>query len=320
MDMPGLEEIVTMYDEVIMQIVNRPGDRVIPMDFSAAQTPTSQPSIGDGPAQEESELVEDGTISIIRGLLSRFSKLPEKLIRGATSLASVGVDSITAIQIASFARKQGIFVSPVTIIQSATVHELVMKIHVEQMEESPRSDSTSSPPPAYVEIPSPLADVVRSTMPRRLRQYIEAIYPVSPGMEWIIGAWQSSGGCRYQHAFVQRVRGRVDIRRLEQSWDALLKFHPILRSTFCPVPSFKGNSDHLLALCVLDVSPGNTKRLNRRKLSCLYNEERALAAETRMSVTHPTTAPGVHARLTVLEGKRDTYLLLNFHHFQYGAR
>ena len=319
MDMSGLEEIITMYDEVIMQIVNRPGARAIPADFSAVQAPTPQSSISDDPAPEESEWVEDCTTSIIRGLLSRFSKLPEKLIRGATSLASMGVDSITAMQIASLARKQGVFVTPIAIIQSTTVRELMVRIHTEEMEKSSSSGSTSSPPPAYAEILSPLADVICTTMLRRLRQHIEAIYPVSPGMEWMIGAWQSSGGCRYQHAFVQRVRGRVDIGRLEKSWDALLRFHPILRSTFCPVPSVKGNSDHLLALCVLDVSPGNTKRLGHRKLHRLYSEEKALAAEARMSVTHPATAPGIHTRLTVLEGKCDTYLLLNFHHFQYGA-
>ena len=319
MDMSDLEKIITMYDEVIVQIVNRPGDRAMSADFSAMQTHTSEPSTSDDPAHEEPEWVEDDATSIIRSLLARFSKLPEKLIGGTTSLASMGVDSITAIQMASLARKKGISVSPVTIIQSTTVHELMTKIHAEQMEKSSGSDSPSSPPPAYVEFMPPLADVIRSTMPRRLRQYIEAIYPMSPGMEWMIGAWQNSGGCRYQHAFVQRIRGRVDIGRLEQSWDALLRFHPILRSTFCPVPPVKGNSDHLLALCVLDAFPGNTKRLNRRKLPCLYSEEQALAAEARMSVTHPAVTPGMHARLTVLEGKRNTYLLLNFHHFQYGA-
>lgn len=320
MDMSGLEEIITIYDEVITQIVYRPGDRVIPADFSAVQTPSSESGIIDDSAHEKSEWVEDDTTFVIRGLLSRFSKLPEKLIHGATSLVSMGVDSITAMQIASLARKQGISVSPVAIIQSTNVHELMVKIRAEHKEESSGSDSAASSSPAYVEIPSPLADAIRTTMPRHLRQYIEAIYPVSPGMEWMIGAWQYSGGCRYQHVFIQRVRGRVDIRRLEQSWDALLGFHPILRSTFCPVPSVKGNSDHLLALCVLDVSPGNIKQLKCRKLPRLGREEQALAAEARMSVTHPGAAPGIHARLTVLEGRHDTYLLLNFHHFQYGER
>jgi len=314
----GLEEILTIYGEVITQIVNRPGDRVMPADFSTVETHTSEPSISDDSAHEESEWEEDSTTTIIRGLLSRFSKLPGKLIRGATSLASMGVDSITAMQIASLARKQGIFVSPVTIIQSTTVHELVVRIHAEHMEESSGSDLTASPRPASMQILSPLADVIHTTMPRHLRQYIEAIYPVPPGMEWMIGAWQNSGGCRYQHAFIQRMRGRVDIRRLEQSWDALLRFHPILRSTFCPVPTVKGNLDHLLAFCVLDISPGNAKRLSRRKLPRLCSEERTLAAEARMSVMNPPATPGIHARLTVLEGRRDTYLLLNFHHFQYG--
>ena len=318
MDVSGLEEILTIYGEVITQIVNRPGDRVMPAHFSTVETHTPEPSTGDDSAHEGPEWEEDSAMPIIRGLLSRFSKFPEKLIHGVTSLASMGVDSITAMQITSLARKQGIFVSPVTIIQSTTVHDLMVRIHAESMEESSGSDLTASPRPASMQIPSPLADVIRTTMPRHLRQYIEAIYPVSPGMEWMIGAWQNSGGCRYQHAFIQRVRGRVDIRRLEQSWDALLRFHPILRSTFCPVPTVKENLDHLLALCVLEASPGNTRRLSPRKLPRLRSEEQMLAAEARMSVMNPPVAPGIHARLTVLEGRRDTYLLLNFHHFQYG--
>jgi len=318
MDIAGLEEILTMYSETITQMVNRPGDKVIPPAFSPVETHTPESSTDGDSTCEGSDWKEDSATTIIRSLISRFSKLPEDLIRGTTSLASMGIDSITALQIASLARQQGIFVSPVTIIQSTNLHELMVKIHAEYIEETSGTDSTATPPPAYVEIPPPLADVIRTTMPRRLRQYIEAIYPVSPGMEWMIGAWQNSGGCRYQHAFIQRVRGRVEIRRLERSWDALLRFHPILRSTFCPVPAFKGNSDHILALCVLDMLPGSTRRLTRRKLPRLCSEEQALTAEARMSVTRPAGTPGMHARLTVLDGKRDTYLLLNFHHFQYG--
>ena len=135
-------------------------------------------------------------------------------------------------------------------------------------------------------------------------------------MEWMIGAWKDSG-CRYQRALVQRIRGRVNIRRLEKSWGALLTFHPILRSTFCPIPSVRGNSDHLLTFCVLDVSPANINQLKSRKLPPLYSEEQKLAAEAKISVTHPAVSPDIHARLTVLEGKRDAYLLFNSHHFQY---
>ena len=319
MDIPGLEEVLTMFDQVITQIVNRPGDPVILADFSTEVNRTSEPNPENDSPHEELDWEEDSAVAIIRGFLSRFSGIPEQLIRGATSLASMGIDSITSLQIASLARKQGIFVSPVTIAQSTSFRELVVKIQEEQTEESSGSDSAASPRSLSVEIPSPLADVISTTMPRHLRQYIEAIYPVSPGMEWLIGAWQNSGGRRYQRVFVYRAHGRVDIRRLEQSWDALLRFHPILRSTFCPVPAIKGKSDHLLALCVLDTLPGNTKRLSGRKLPHLQTEEQALSEEVRMSLTHPPATPGIHTRLTVLEGRHDSYLLFNFHHFQYGV-
>ena len=314
MDIPGLEEILEVYNDALVQVVSRPGDQVMPADFPTVESNQSEPKTSTDSAQDEPEWEEDGIAAVIRGLLSQFSRIPEMHIRGTTSLASIGIDSVTAMQISSITRKKGIFVSPVTIIQSTSVRELVTKIREDQIDDSSGSDSASPLSPS-VEIQSSLADVIRTTMPRHLRQHIEAIYPVSPGMEWMIGAWQSSGGRRYQHAFVRRTRGKIEIRRLERAWDALLRFHPILRSTFCPVPVVKENSDHLLALCVLDALPG---RITRRKLPRLYGEDQALAAEARMSVIHPPTAPGMHARLTVLDGRSDSYLLLNLHHFQYG--
>ena len=314
MDIPGLEGILAEYDEVITQIVNRPGDPVMPAGFSIVGDRTSKPDT-DNPSVQDLELEQDSAAVVIRRLLSRFSKLPEKLIGGATSLVSMGIDSITALQFASLARKQGVFVAPLTVIQCANVRELLERIREERTEDrlNPASSSQSS----AAEIQLPLADVISTTMPRHLRRYIEAIYPVSPGMEWMIGAWQKSGGYRYQHALVYRLHGRIDIRRLEESWDALLRFHPILRSTFCPVPAIKGNSDDLVALCVLDTS-SKEKPLSHRQLPYLHSEDHAVAAEARMSVVHPSPTPGVHARLTVLEGRHDSYLLFNFHHFQYG--
>ena len=318
MGISGLKEILGEYGGAIAQIVDRPGDPVIPAGSLIAENRTSEPGADGGSIPAAPELEEDGTTAVIRDLLSRFSKLPQNLIRGTTSLASMGVDSITAMQIASLARKQGIFVTPVAIIQCTNVHELLVKIREEQTKELPGSDSAAFPTGLSVEIQSPLADIISTTMPRHLRRYIEAIYPVTSGMEWMIGAWQNSGGCRYQHAFVHRVHGRVEIRRLEQSWDTLLKLHPILRSTFCPVPVVKGDSGHPLALCVLDILSEDAKRLSHRKLPHLHTEEQGLAAEVRMSVVHPPVTPGLHARLTVLEGTRDSYLLFNLHHFQYG--
>ena len=174
MGVSGLEEILTRYVEIITHMVNRPGDRVIPAEFSPVETYTSEPSTSDGSSHEGSEREVDSNTAIIRGLLSRFSKLPENLIHGATSLASMGVDSITAMQITSLARKQGIFISPATIIQCTNLRELVAGIRAEHVEESSGSESTATD----MEIQSPLADVIRTTMPRHLRQYIEAIYQI----------------------------------------------------------------------------------------------------------------------------------------------
>ena len=64
-----------------------------------------------------------------------------------------------------------------------------------------------------------------------------------------------------------RVHGRVETRSLGQSWDGLLRFQPVLRSTFCPVPALKG-TQAAHSLFVLDTSPGSKTRPTRRNRCC----------------------------------------------------
>ena len=100
----------------------------------------------------------------------------------------MGVDSLITMQTASLARRQGAFIAPVTIVWCTDVHELIVKIREGRIEESSGPDSATSPVSLLLEIQSPLAEIISTTI-CHLRQNIEAIFPVSSAMEWMIGAW-----------------------------------------------------------------------------------------------------------------------------------
>lgn len=300
MERSGLEELLENFALTIVELVSHPGKKVLPADFHPLEISVSEhpPS---AKVQEEQQTEWNEQALIIRQILSRFAKMPEELIKPLSTLASMGIDSISALQISALARKQGIPITAPEVIQSNTVHELLDKIS-EDIPDLPLED---------VEIKSPLADVILTTLPRPLRNLVSQTYPATPGMEWMIGAWQRSGGVRFQHAFVRKFSGKLDMPRMDKAWAALLAKHPILRTTFVPISRSSGR----LALCILN-APHPTLKL--RKLSQKGSELDALKDEARASVNHPPRAPGIHSRLTVLEGKRDTFLIINLHHFQYG--
>ena len=100
----------------------------------------------------------------------------------------MGVDSLVTMQTASLARRQGAFIASVIIIRCKEVHELILKIREGRIEESSGPDSATSPVSLLVEIQSPLAEIISTTI-CYLWQNIEAIFPVSSAMKWMIGAW-----------------------------------------------------------------------------------------------------------------------------------
>jgi ferricrocin synthase len=303
-----LNLVLDEYDSTLLTLVSRPGDPVLSPDFQLVEGPAAKETTGiAGPEEDNeagSELKWSKDATLLLGILSRFTKISGEKILNSSSLASMGLDSISALQISALAKRVDLNLSAPQIIKSTTVGELIKSLS----HSTPVSFSS-----VKMEIESPLADVILTTLPRSLRDMVQSIYPVSPGMEWIIGAWQRSGGRHFQHVFIRKLRGRMNMSRMEEAWTALLRKHPILRATFVPVMR---SQSIRLALCVLDQQP-QSRSLACKKLPRGVKEEDAVRQEARISFNSPPPVPGIHSRLAVLEGK-DTYLVINLHHFQYG--
>ncbi|KAF9493084.1 hypothetical protein BDN71DRAFT_1591331 [Pleurotus eryngii] len=242
--------------------------------------------------------------STLLRLLRALTDLPADRVTSQTPLAALGIDSITAIQLAARCRKHNIHILASDISSSNTIGDLMAKV--------------SSPPclrsksDVDVAIPIPEADLIEAQLGLRGSNTIERITTISAGMKWLIGAWQRSEGTRFQHVFAYRLPPTVDAAKLREAWLALVRRHDILRSTFaceedCAEPrlvTFKPDAIH--------THWSQEHYPSRNFYRCALEMIKSL-------VVNPPDMNSPPTRAFLLSSARYSYLVVQLHHFQYDA-
>ena len=169
----------------------------------------------------------DPRVSLFFRILAESTKVPLSAIKPNASLLSLGIDSITAIQISSKARKAGIPIHAVDILRSERAKDVFDTFAANEEHKIAQ---------AYVHTSSSFtAPGTRDTILHQIKVdkgAIEDIYPASPGMRWLIGMWQLSRHLQFQHAFAFGLPSDIDEAKLKSALSALVNHHAILRSAF----------------------------------------------------------------------------------------
>ncbi|KAH9946102.1 uncharacterized protein BXZ73DRAFT_72945 [Epithele typhae] len=303
----------------MFQQLDGPASAGLPEIPTAPSAPTGK-AIVDEPSQPDLQ-DDDEWLVAIRGVLAVAARVSEAKIVQGTHLATLGIDSITAIQISANARRIGLRLSAVQVAQSKTVSDLVQKIK----EKVPSNASNGKIANGEIrnvtndgspKVPLTL-DVPRtrwtSIVPAHLVDDVERITATSAGMEWMIGMWQRSKGSRFQHVFGYLLPADVNPSRLQSAWDQLLLKHAILRSTFAY------DTDHLVPRTVI---------FKPSAVASLWSQETPDSAEDAFSVvqqrmkdlvSHPPSFERPWTRGLFLSFSQSNYLVIRFHHFQYDA-
>ncbi|KAE8250725.1 hypothetical protein A4X13_0g4449 [Tilletia indica] len=157
------------------------------------------------------------------------SMSPEELSRG-TSLASLGLDSISSIGISSTLRKEGIRISAAQILRGATLGRILDHLgpannHATNEVRNGLGSQSSKE----------ITTISKLEIASRLgadEAHIERLLPVLSGQAWMIGLWLKSSRRQGIFSFPIRLPADVDQDRLRQSWGQLLERHECLRTTF----------------------------------------------------------------------------------------
>lgn len=251
------------------------------------------------------ELEVDELYGRLRKLISSLSKVPIPAIKKKTPLASLGIDSITAIQISNKARQAGIWIPTTQIIGCRDFADLVHKARIQL----PKSSALAAPQRLPGLSPSETTGIVTRFGPN---SSLERILPMSPGQKFLVAAWQGMEARKYQHVFMFLLPQDVDRARLSVAWTLLLQRHPLLRSTFASAPN---SGEPRLVIFKSEVAPSTWSE------EVIADETfyQSLAVKAQNLAESPIPSRLPQARAILCYSRKRSSLLFHLHHFQYDA-
>lgn len=302
-----LEEALQHYRQAVVDIVSRPNGIVVTPDAEAkaaelkpAVTKEGSAESSDEPAAELSEQQEE-----VRKLAAQILRVDVEKLSPATKLASVGLDSISAIQLSSRCRKAGIKLAPTDIVRAPTVKELLRLVSG-----SPNGHAAPKKPAAarVATLSGAPAEAAASHVNEQLRAGSKVL-AASAGVEYAFACWQRSNGRAFQVCVLRRAKERIDETKLKQAWSSLLQKHEVLRGI--PVPT--DDASQPLALFIAREAPA----LRVKKLDGADEDEAAMQQARSLLCEH-MPANAAQCRLLLLHGKTQDYVALNMAHVLYG--
>ena len=170
---------------------------------------------------------------VIRGVLSKVSKTEEEDITKETSIFHLGLDSISAIKLASLLRRQGLHIGVNEIIKNPTVQGIATIIE-ERIIESATMDNK---PAIDVEktLQESLAHINHADLLKSadiIDSDVENIFPLTAGQLYMAERFTRSHGSVFSATFQwsTAVKFKLDTERLNQAWQSVQARHPVLRS------------------------------------------------------------------------------------------
>ncbi|GIK04996.1 non-ribosomal peptide synthetase [Aspergillus viridinutans] len=298
----ALDEFMTDFCTAFQDIIDHPtrcataapeplGE--LPLRLTKAGKPDRDDSESDAPAHE----------LIVRDVLAEVAGVPVDSISPSTSVYNIGLDSLSAICIASICRSRGLKASVADVLQGNTLRGISSRI-VSTVEEC-------------IQTQEPLIEdynAVENEVLQRLglnKDAVETILPCLSGQLYHLASWLKSGRTLFEPAWSYYSTERIDSGKLENAWDQLRQRHPILRTCFvAPSPS-------MAVQVVLKQAPQNAETFKViESPTCI---EEAAKAQAREEGLTPSSlfVPPVRLRLLKASDKDGIQLFIN--HAAYDA-
>ncbi|KAM3421179.1 hypothetical protein BST61_g1588 [Cercospora zeina] len=168
-------------------------------------------------------------VNAIRSALAQVSKVPLEDVASHATIQSIGIDSISAIKVASLLRKQSIKLSVSDLVRAQTPKAMAQLVG--------RNGSTvNNAESAQDVISRALKDVDLLAVQRRLgvaADDIENILPVTAGQMYMLSLWHKTRGELFFPTFKYHTRTQKSADELREAWRQVVAETAILRTQFC---------------------------------------------------------------------------------------
>ncbi|KAF2145151.1 uncharacterized protein K452DRAFT_356457 [Aplosporella prunicola CBS 121167] len=182
--------------------------------------------------QEGAQQTDDGhewtvTESEIRSVLAHMSRSTPESIGLHTTIYQLGLDSISAVQVAASLRKKGFKISAADVLERPTCAELAILL------QKADGETKLAPTFDFAAFDAQYRDIITRDLDVDAAS-IASVKPCTPLQSGMISQFLHSEGHMYFNYMQYKFDG-VDIAKLEQAWQLLFDKHEILRSGFAHV-------------------------------------------------------------------------------------
>jgi amino acid adenylation domain-containing protein len=245
-----------------------------------------------------------GEAKRVRTEISKLALLEEDEVDEHSSLFSLGLDSIDAVKLASRLKKIGMAITVSALIRAQTIPQILSSLQQDAGRktaklEGSRLQRLEQQLPTHVS----LGGSFDSTQ-------IERILPATPNQEALISEMVRSDFQEYYNHDIMRLAPEVDLDRLLQAWDSVIRQSPILRTSFAEVTSPDVETVYAQIVHMprsFEVSYVELE--NNLEMDSILEQNRAEAK--RLLHSTPLT------RLTCATAASERYLILSLTHAQY---
>ncbi|KAL8968481.1 MAG: hypothetical protein Q9197_004859, partial [Variospora fuerteventurae] len=250
-DVEDLVSLVKNFEHILLDILQRPNN------YSSAVLHELVPSGGIVSNHANKSTPHDimvpgpkaNTTELVRELLAKASGIAVESITNDASIFSLGLDSISAIQIASAARKDGLKLSVADVLQGRTLKGICQRLFQKQDQaifpSNQMNGGATSPPTRQraqeaVASYTPQDTISKALFLAGLRDDdVEEILPCLPGQYYHLMTWLKSGRTLSEGTFTYFSKDALDPERLLNAWRSLRERHAILRTSFVSMSSME---------------------------------------------------------------------------------
>ncbi|KAL8900438.1 MAG: hypothetical protein Q9207_005697, partial [Kuettlingeria erythrocarpa] len=238
-----LTSFIQTFERILCDILDNPDRAAVTILEDApcfSSIVSDQSEAHDEPAIPSSN-VAPSNLDTIRRLLATVSGISLNNITDDASIFSLGLDSISAIQIAATARKEGVKLSVADVLQGRTLRGICQRFEDSQNDEAIQNGKIigSETGPSHISTLTPSPQLLSKDIKTKalslagLRDSdVEDILPCLPGQTYHLLTWLKSGRTLAEGTFTYACANRLSLARLLHAWRSLRRRHSILRTVF----------------------------------------------------------------------------------------
>lgn len=302
-----LQVWLTDYEQIFQDILEHPQRSVMAFPPSLQALPLATRS--DERPSPPDEVEPGPDLDCIRTALSEISRVPLENIPVTASIFSLGLDSISAIQVAATCRKHGYGVSVADVLQGLSLGgicrrlrervNLVQKSHAKNQSNS-SSISTASRSKALV-----LANV--------RDEDIEDVLPCLAGQVYHLASWLKARRTMGEAIWTYTCSKRVNVDDLRSAWRGLRERHSVLRTIFVAVSATETVQVVLKRSALSDDSFIFAEApCNSEDIVVILEQMKRLAKEPFDMFSPPS-------KLSLVRGEIQDCVVMKLHHATYDA-